>query len=120
MNLFVWYASKGSKHVYLELGEKYFLNLMCDVWNKAGKNASKHKKVWNDLTLIFYTKGSRKSLHFEEFLDLLPMISYHFEPELPHEDAMKTLLHYMCSIYEEELFPQINGRVLNVYMDVSD
>lgn len=44
--LFVFYASKGSKHNYHELQEYYFMELISDLWEAKGKQLQKNKGYW--------------------------------------------------------------------------
>ncbi len=74
--LFTYYSGRSSRYSYNELPEKYFMEMFCDIWADAGKPIKeKYSPEWNDLRMLYYSKGKKNSLDFSQFLDLLPGIS---------------------------------------------
>ena len=68
--MFTFYSGKVSKYVYREMQEKYFMELMSDVWTVAGKErgCEKGSVTWRDLQNIYYSKGRKNVLDFGQFL----------------------------------------------------
>ena len=54
------------------------MEFMCEVWSTAGYEIPKRKSLWNDLQMLYYTKGRKNSLNFKNFLELIPSISCYF------------------------------------------
>lgn len=69
--------------------------------------------MWKQLQILYYTKGSKNKLTFKNFLDLLPSLSYYYEPDLSQEDALKSLIFHCNSAYENKIVPEIDHKVIN-------
>lgn len=120
MYLFVFYASKGSKHAYQELSQNYFMELMRDVWGVAGYQISKHKSLWNDLQILYYSKGRKNCLHFANFLELIPTIACYFEPDLALEEGVRSFITHLLKAYEQHVLAEVSGKVLNCRTNVQE
>lgn len=101
----MFYASKGSKHNYNELQENYFMELVSEVWTATGKQLVRSKGEWQDLSILYYTKGFKKSLSFKNFLELLPTLAIYLEPDMNREDSLKSLMHHLMNVYEAKTLP---------------
>jgi hypothetical protein len=57
--VFVYYCGKGSKYNYLELQEKYFMEMATDLFSLAGKEKEFGRKSqkWVRIATLYYTKG---------------------------------------------------------------
>ena len=86
---------------------------MCEIWKSAGKKLTKFKRTWNDLSMLFYTKGCKKNMGFEEFLEILPIISFYLEPEIEKEKGFKNMMNYLSLVYEHKIEPEIHEKVIN-------
>ncbi len=82
--VFTFYSGKVSKYTYREMQEKYFMELMSDIWTVAGKDkfCEKGSVTWRDLQNVYHSKGRKNVLDFTQFLEILPIISLYFEPDL--------------------------------------
>lgn len=54
------------------------MQLMSDIWAIAGKQFERNTIIWRNLQNIYYSKGRKNILDFNQFLDILPMLSLHF------------------------------------------
>lgn len=68
--VFTFYSGKVSKYTYKEMQEKYFMELMSDIWTVAGKNKffEKGSVIWRDLQNVYHSKGRKNVLDFGQFL----------------------------------------------------
>jgi hypothetical protein len=76
------------------------MELMGDIWIVAGKNLERNSIIWRNLQNVYYSKGRKNILDFNQFLDILPTLSLYFEPDLEREESMKALLYYVNSIHD--------------------
>ena len=44
------------------------MEMMCETWATAGYEIPKRKSLWNDLQILYYTKGRKNALNFHNFL----------------------------------------------------
>jgi hypothetical protein len=107
--VFTFYAGKVSKYSYRELQEKYFMELMSDIWTVAGKDQyfDKGSITWRDLQNIYYSKGRKNVLDFNQFLEILPTISLYFEPDLHREESLKAIIYYLNAIYDSVVISEL-------------
>jgi hypothetical protein len=84
--LFTFYSSKTSKYSYRELNEKYFVQLIADLYEtkhhiELEKNSVEEKEFMN---VYFSSKGKKvgAGIRFEDFLQTLPIVSVYMCPEI--------------------------------------
>lgn len=51
------------------------MELIENVWAISGRTLTKNSALWVDLKILYYSKGSKNSLNFKNFLELLPTLA---------------------------------------------
>jgi hypothetical protein len=56
------------------------MELMSDVWVIAGKETDfeRNSLTWRNIQNVYYSKGRKQLLDFNQFLEILPTISIYF------------------------------------------
>jgi hypothetical protein len=96
------------------------MELMRDAWGVAGYQISKHKSLWNDLQILYYSKGRKNCLYFANFLELIPTIACYFEPDLALEEGVRSLITHLLKAYEQNVLAEVSGKVLNCRTNVQE
>jgi hypothetical protein len=51
---------------------------MSDIWIISGKDFDRNSITWRNLQNIYYAKGRKNILDFNQFLEILPTLSLYF------------------------------------------
>jgi hypothetical protein len=59
LTVFTYYCGKVSKYNYLDMQEKYFMEMVCEVWAFAGKEnqMQRNSQKWVSVATLYYAKG---------------------------------------------------------------
>lgn len=90
------------------------MQLVGEVWASTGQKLQRNKVTWQDLQILYHTKGCKNCLTFKNFLELLPSLAIYLWPDMSREDSLKSLMHHMMNVYSAKVLPEIDGKLVNV------